>query len=127
LKRREEDKTDLEEKMTISVKELVLPFVEELKMTRLDERQRSFLDIIEANINDAVSPFAHGISAKFYNLSPTEIRIANIIRHGKTTKEIADILKMSPRTIDNHRYSIRKKLGINNEKANLATHLLLIK
>ncbi len=126
LKRREEDKVDLEEKMMISVRELVLPFLQDLKITQLDDRQKAILDIIEANINDAVSPFAHGISARFYNLSPTEIRIANIIRQGKSSKEIADILKMSSRTVDNHRYSIRKKLGINNEKANLATHLLSI-
>ena len=31
------------------------------------------------------------------------------------------------RTIDNHRFSIRKKLGLNNRKASLATHLLSLK
>jgi DNA-binding CsgD family transcriptional regulator len=112
--------------MVVNVKELVLPFLEELKMSRLDERQKAFTDIIESNLNDITSPFVHGLSTKYYNFSPTEIRIANIIKQGKSTKEIAAILKMSPRTVDNHRFNIRKKLGISNKKANLTTHLLSI-
>jgi len=35
-------------------------------------------------------------------------------------------LIISPRTIDIHRYHIRKKLGIGTKKTNLRTHLLSI-
>lgn len=124
LKRRAEDKTELEEKMVLNVKELVLPFLEELKQSRLNDTQKAIADILEHHLNDIMSPLVKTLSSKYYNFTPVEIRIANLIKQGKATKEIASHFNSSSRTIDHHRYNIRKKLGINNEKANLATHLL---
>jgi len=126
LKRRDEDKIELEEKMVLNVKELVLPFLEELKTSRLNEEQKALAEVMEYNLNDIISPFARSLSSKFYNLTPTEIRVANMIKQEKSTKEIAEQLKMSPRTVDIHRYHIRRKLGINTKKTNLRTHLLSI-
>ncbi len=127
LKRREEDKHDLEKKMLLNVKELVLPFMEKLRNSRINEKQKVFVDIMEFNLNDIISPFVKEMSSKYLNLTATEIRIANIIKQGKSTKEIADLLNMSARTIDIHRYNIRKKLGLNNKKAGLATYLLSLR
>jgi len=126
LKRRDEDKIELEDKIVLNVKELVLPFLEDLKKSRSVNEQKALTDIIEHNLNDIISPFVKVLSSKYYNLTPTEIQIANLIKQGKSSKEIAEKFKMSPRTIDIHRYHIRKKLGISSKKANLRTHLLSI-
>jgi len=126
LKRREEDKTELEDKMVLNIKELVLPYFEELKGSGLKDNQKILADFIEYNLNDIISPFVKKLSSKYLNLTSTEIRIANLIKQGKSSKEIADQLNTSLRTIDTHRYRIRKKLGIKRKKTNLATYLLSI-
>ncbi len=124
LKKRDEDKNEFEDRMTANVKELVLPFLDKLKNSRLKDTQKAFAEIIEYNLRDIVSPFARELTSKYLNLTPAEIKISNLIKQGKSTKEVADILYMSTRTIDTHRFNIRKKLGLNNKKANLQTHLL---
>lgn len=126
LKRRDEDRVELEEKVLLNVKELVLPYLEKLKNTRLDERQVTNIDILESNLRDIISPFSRRLSPSYLNFTPAEIQVANLVRHGKTTKEIADFLNLSCETIDFHRKNIRKKIGIKNKKANLRTHLLSI-
>ena len=123
LKQREEDKIELEEKVVLNVRELVLPYLEKIKSKRLDEKQRAYIGILESNLNDIVSPFVHGLSFKLIKLSPTELQVTNLIKQGKTTKEIADIMNLATSTIDFHRINIRTKFGIRNKKMNLRTYL----
>ena len=124
LKRREEDKAELEEKVICNTRELILPYIENLKITQVDSHQRNQLTILERHINEIISPFLRTLSSKYPNLTPMEIKIITFIREGRTTKEIADLLNISARTVDVHRDNIRKKLGLKNRKANLRSHLL---
>lgn len=124
LKGREDDKQTHEEKILANINELVLPYLNRLKGTRLDERQRASVSIIEANLKDIIAPFGTKAAARNLSLTPSEIQIANLIKHGMTAKEIAGITSLSPRTIECHRASIRRKLGIKNRKVNLRAFLL---
>ena len=124
LRRREEDKKELEEKVLFNVKELVEPYLKKLKKTKLNARQKTYLKILEENLNDIISPLMSGISIGLLNFTPTEIQVANLVRLGKTTKEIAEMLNLASKTIEFHRDNIREKIGIKNRKINLRTHLL---
>ena len=79
--------------------------------------------MIKSNLNDIISPFGRVLSLSDLKLTPREIQIANLIKEGRTTKEIAKLLRLSDRTITTHRDNIRKKLGLKAKKANLRTYL----
>jgi PAS domain S-box-containing protein len=124
LRKREEDKTELEDNVLTNVKELIVPYFEKIKKTKLDNQQETFLSIIESYVNEIISPFTRKMSLKYLNLTPTEIQIANLIRYGSHTKKIAELLNVSPRTVETHRKNIRRKIGLENKRANLRSHLL---
>ena len=123
LKQRGEDKTEFEEKVLSNVEELVLPYVEMLKKSRLDAKQMSYVSILESNLNGIVSPFLRKLNSKYLRLTPKEIQIADLIRLGKTSKQIAEMLNISIRAVEFHRGNIRAKLGLKNKKANLSSFL----
>jgi PAS domain S-box-containing protein len=124
VERREEDKKELEERVLMNVKELVVPLLEKVKEGRLDHKQKTYLDLLESNLNDIISPFTRTLSSKHMGLTSTELRIASMIKEGRKTKEMARLMNLSPRTVESHRESIRKKMGIKNRRANLRSHLL---
>ena len=119
LKRTDEDRKELEESVLTNVKELVLVHLERLRNSGLDKRQNGYVDVLQSNLNSIISSFSRTLSHQYMNLTPTEIQIADLVRQGKSTKEMAQLFNLSTRTIEFHRQSIRKKLGIKNEKANL--------
>lgn len=124
LKKRDEDKLILEERVLFNVKELIEPLIENLKKSGLDENQTDYVNTLDTFLAEIVSPFSQTLHTKFLNLTLSEIRVANLIKEGKTTKEIAGLLDSTPRAITFHRQNLRKKLGLGNRKANLGSYLL---
>ena len=126
LKKRDDDRIELEEKMASNVRELAFPYLAKLNKGKLPEKEKAFVNIIESNLKDIISPFVRSLTSKYLGLTPTEIQVANLIKQGKTTKDIAELSNLSPRTIEFHRDNIRNKLGIKKKKVNLRTHLLFL-
>jgi DNA-binding response OmpR family regulator len=124
LKKRDEDKSDFQENVMLNMKRIVLPHLERLQKSRLSEAQMTLVGLVESNINNIVSPFVRKLSSEFLNLTPMEIRVANLIKEGKTNKEIAELLIVSIHTIITHRKNLRNKLGLRNKKTNLRSYLL---
>lgn len=124
LKKREEDKKEFEEKVLLNIKQLVEPYVVKLKHSGLDERQKALITIIESNLNDITSAFTFNLSSKHLNMTPSEVKIANLIKQGNTSKEICEILGSSEKVVAFHRQNIRKKLGLLNKKINLKSYLI---
>ena len=123
LRRTDEDRAELEAKVLLNVRELVIPYLKKLKISSMDETQRTFVNILESNLLQIISPFSHRMSSKLLNFTPTEIQVADLLRKNKTSKEIGELLNASPRTIAFHRDNIRNKLGLKNKKTNLKSYL----
>lgn len=124
VRQKENEKKDLENSVVTNIKELVLPYLSELKKTGLDAKQQALVDIMQANINNIVSPFVQKITSKYINLTPTEIKIASFIKEGKTAKAIAQILNVSESAVNLHRQHVRDKLGLSKKKIGLRTYLM---
>lgn len=90
---------------------------------RISDEARTYLNIVRANIEQLVSPVSKTLSGAYLDLTPTEIRVADLIRQGESTKSIAGLMSMSTSTVSIHRNSIRKKLKLINKKVNLYSYL----
>ncbi len=123
LEHQDQEKNDIHENIMANVKKLILPYIDEMKKGRLDAEKETYLDIIKSNLENLVSPFVKTLSSVSQWLTPREIQIADLIKHGKTSKEIAALLGVSVHAVSVHRYSIRRKLGLLNEKINLRSYL----
>jgi len=124
LKNREKYRREVERAFVFNINSFVFPLLDRLKESRLNSVQKSYLDDIILNLKEICSPFMCRMSTEFHRLSPAEIRIVNLIQHGKSTKEIAGMMNLSERTVENHRNNIRRKIGIQNTKISLRTYLV---
>ncbi len=125
LRQVQEDKETLEQRFVANVNKLVLPYLKKINKSRLDKQQSSYLDIMEANLNEIMSPLLHNLQQ--INLTPRETQVANLVKEGKTTKEIAQIVGVATDAVNSYRNSIRQKLGLNNKKVNLQSYLESLK
>ncbi len=123
LDHREEEKKKLGEDMLMNVKKMVLPYLDKLDKDGIGYEMKTYINIIKSNLEDLISPFANRLSSKYLNLTPSEIQVADFIKHGKTSKEIAALLNVSYHAVVFHRNSLRRKLDLANKKINLRSYL----
>ena len=126
LKQRENDRTDLEQKVITNVKEMVIPYVEKLKRVNLKSKDKTIVDIIDSHLQNIISPMIQNLANASIILTPQEIQVATLVKDGKASKEIAEILNVSETTIHFHRKNLRKKFGLSNSQTNLRSYLLSI-
>ena len=123
IEHREQEKRMLEENILANVKKLVLPYVEQLETQSTVSQVKSYVNIIRTNLENLISPFTSSLSSEHLSLTPTEIKVADLVRQGLTNKEIASHLNVSADAVSFHRKNIRKKLGLTNRKTNLRSYL----
>ncbi len=95
---------------------------EKLKKLEIEIRQRmSFADKVEdfnIRIEKMHKDFMGRLAQLYPDLSSNETRLAVLIRLGISSKEIATLLNISPKSVEINRYRLRKKLGL-DRKASL--------
>ena len=101
----------------------ILPIIDKLQHSRnLSLSDQRDLELLNNLLNDLTSTLdaKHQLHTL---LTPTELRIAQLIRNRLTTEEIANHMHVSPETVKSHRKNIRKKLGLSDSNHNLGAHL----
>jgi len=114
----------IEEQVSLKLKKLISPYLDLLHQSPLSEEQQEIVTLISAHIETITGSFSPKAKELFLNLSPRETLIADLVRQGKTSKDISKILHISYRTVETYRNNLRKKLGLNNKKVSLRTYLL---
>ncbi len=123
LQQREQDKGALERAILSNARRLVMPYIEKLGAGRLTESQRLTLDVLKANLQEITSPFLQELTLRHFHFTARELEVVNLIKAGKTTKEIASLLRVGKTAVDSYRNHIRRKLGLSNQKVNLQSYL----
>ena len=124
LQQRDRDRSELEDRILSNIKLLIEPYLERLKH-HADATGKSYLELIQSNLEEITSPFTRKLSVHYINLTNTEIQVASLIREGKTTKEITEIINISESAVNVYRHHIRRKLGL-TKKQNLNAYLLAL-
>jgi len=116
------EKKNIEKKVIANIDQLILPLLKKLshKSSRLEKEN---IDLLESNLNILTSSFGSEITKIVPKLTPRENEICNMIRGGLSSKEIANLLNISYRSVETYRNHIRKKLGLINKKVNLTSYL----
>ena len=123
LDHREVEKRSIEENILAKIRQFIHPYLERLGHCKIDVDAKAYLKIVETNLSELVSQFSNSLFAKLMNFTPTEVRVANFIREGYDTKEIAGFMGLAPSSIQWHRKNIRVKLGLVNKNMNLYNYL----
>ncbi len=125
LERRNRDRQETEEKILLNVKELLIPYIDRLRKGPLSENQSTYLELLESGLRDIISPFACKLTSRYMHITPGEMQVANLVKDGRTSKEIAEMLNSTERAVVAHRSNLRKKLRLKS-KSNLRTYLLSV-
>lgn len=123
LQKSAQEKKDFEMQVSENLMHLVEPYLAKLSRSGLTEKQQKLAKLISINLENVLSPVVRCAVAQNIKFSPVETQVVTFIRQGNSSKEIADIMCISPRTVDVHRRNIRKKIGLVNKKITLQTLL----
>ncbi len=108
----EKEKQAMQEKVAANFNMTITPLLENLTASCSTDRQKKICNSIQSAIIDLTSSMNLNLFRFELSFTPTEIKIANHIKHGDSSKEIAALLGCSDRTVEGHRANIRKKLGL---------------
>lgn len=118
----EVEKKRIRDDVVFNIEKLLLPTIRHIELD-MSTVNRNYKDLLEGTIRELASSFGRKISDQTYNLSPRELEICNMIKNGLSSKEIAELINISPQVVNWHRNNIRKKMGIVNKKVNLVSYL----
>ncbi|MCX2719836.1 helix-turn-helix and ligand-binding sensor domain-containing protein [Lentiprolixibacter aurantiacus] len=120
----------------IKKNELLTRVKEQLLESDSKENARQLIEIINRNLthdddwelfqeafNNADREFLGKLKSVHPNLTPNDIRLCSYLRLNLSSKEIAQLLHISTRSVEIKRYRLRKKMDLNHDE-NLVNYIL---
>jgi len=116
-------KNEVERQVGAKINEIVFPLLHRAKENLTPSAMKAVLNTLENSLHDIASSLDVGIGEQISSLSRREKEISYLVREGMSSKEIAETLGISYRSVTTHRRNIRKKLGLVAKKVDLGSHL----
>lgn len=113
---------EYEQKIAAVVSSRIMPIIEELRQAKIPDKNLAALDVMATYLTD-LAPGSIKSHEVIVSLSPTEMRVAVMIKKNFSSKQIGSLLHISLDTVKTHRRSIRRKLGLCDSRINLTTYL----
>ena len=123
LKRRDKEHSEIRKEIASKAAGMVLPLLKKAQ-NKATGVTRDYVETAQANLLDILSTQSHDGVLANARLAPRELQIVQYLRQNKTSKEISSLLNLSVRTVESYRDSIRKKIGIKNQKKNLKKFII---
>jgi PAS domain-containing protein len=126
LEQRSRDRDELARTVLSNTQTQLVPLLQRLRRQLASTPEAIYVDAVLHNLHEIVAPFARSLDALAGSdtwLSVREREVANLIRAGKTSREIAEALFISPTTVAFHRKNLRRKFGLDRHGPSLAAHL----
>lgn len=73
-------------------------------------------NVFETNFEQAHETFMKNLKAHYPELTPGDMRLCAFLKMNLSSKEIAPLLGISVRGVENHRYRLRQKLGLDQHE-----------
>jgi DNA-binding CsgD family transcriptional regulator len=99
----------------------------DLLVRKIDDSMSSQDDwkVFEANFERAHEQFMKTLKDNYPDLTPSDLRLCAFLRMNLASKEIAPLLGISVRGVENHRYRLRKRLNLDAD-SNLTEFMIRI-
>jgi DNA-binding CsgD family transcriptional regulator len=116
-------KSSISKNMTANINKFVKPLMQQIKSNSSEKpADYQLACLLETILENITKPYLEE-SDELKDFTSQELQIISMIKGGRTSKEIADILSLSIKTIDFHRAHIRRKLNIERTD-NLRAYLM---
>lgn len=123
LSQQKEAREEIKLNILVQLEKSIFPYIDLLAHELKDERNKEYLDILTEHLRSIGSAFIQGLSNPCFGLTKKEVLVADLVRQGKTSKQIASLLNIETQSVEAYRNKIRKKLDINNKKISLFEYL----
>ena len=99
------------------------PLINSIKRI-LSEKRKD--DLYSDQFNAAYPGYLEYLTRTFTELTTADLKLCTFLRMNLNTKEVADIMGLSVRSVESRRYRLRKKLKLSNEE-DLVSNLISLK
>jgi PAS domain S-box-containing protein len=117
----DEEKAKYRHEICTNIDNLLRPTLRKLQQDgRLSRRD---IDILVHGLDEVTGRHINDYRNNVSKLTPREMDILDMIKTGRSSKQIAEALGLSSQTVHKHRQSIRRKLQLDHREINLAAYL----